>query len=248
MKFKKLLPLLMVLPLTACGKGKTLTIPTVDVTSLSITLPNKPTRNVGEIRSDDLYEYIDLYELSDFHGAVYEEKHSNGTYIGLPKLASYFDNKRSSNPGGTVILSTGDMFQGSADSNLTRGYMVNYCMQYIGFDAMALGNHEFDWTDEWIKKNAELQYNTTSVPYLGANILKNGEIPSFLHKSTIVERGEYKIGVIGTIGNNLEASVLKSAREGYEFVPYADIVNAEALRLKTEEHCNAVAFCYGLRN
>ena len=228
----------MILPLTSCGKA--LKIQTVDVSKLSITLPERPERNVGAIRSDDAFDYIDLYELSDFHGAVFEESHSSGTYIGLPKLASYFEQKRAANPGGTVILSTGDMFQGSADSNLTRGYMVNYCMQYMGFDAMALGNHEFDWSGEWIKKNAELKYNTTSVPYLGANILKDGEVPSFLNKSVVLQRGDYKIGVIGTIGADLESTVMKTALEGYEFVPYQSIVDTEALRLRTEEHCNAV--------
>ena len=217
-----------------------LVIPTVDVESLEINLPSLPERNVGAIRSDDEYEYLDVYELSDFHGAVNYEAHSSGDYIGLPKLATYFDGRRSENAGGTLILSSGDMFQGSADSNLTRGFMVNYCMQYMGFDAMAIGNHEFDWTDEWIKKNAELKYNTTSVPYLGANILKNGEIPDFLTKSTIVNRGEYKVGVIGVIGNDLESSILKSCIENYEFVKYADIVSTEAARLKSEEGCNAV--------
>ena len=132
------------------------------------------------------------------------------------------------------------MFQGSADSNLTRGYMVNYSMQYVGFDAMTLGNHEFDWTDEWIKKNAELQYNTSTIPYLGANILKDGAIPSFLKKSVVLQRGDYKIGVIGTIGNSLEDTIIKSSLEGYEFVEYKTIVDTEAARLKTEEACNAV--------
>lgn len=238
MKTKKLLPLLMILPLSSCGKA--LVIPTVDVTALEISLPDRPEYNTGAIRSDATYDYVDVYELSDFHGAVNEEKHSGGTYIGLPKLASYFEGKRATNPGGTVILSSGDMFQGSADSNLTRGYMVNYSMQYMGFDAMTLGNHEFDWTDEWIKNNSELKYNTSTIPYLGANILKNGEIPSFLHKSVVLQRGDYKIGVIGTIGNELEDTIIKSALEGYEFVEYKAIVDAEAARLKAEESCNAV--------
>ena len=226
--------------LVGCKK-KPLVIPAVDVASLQINLPTRPTYNTGSIRGDDNYDYIDLYELSDFHGAVnYEPDHSSGAYIGLPKLASYFESKRSANPGGTVIFSCGDMFQGSADSNLTRGYMVNYSMQYMGFDAMAIGNHEFDWTDEWMKKNAELQYNTSSIPFLGANIQKNGEMPSFLKKSVVLQRAEYKIGVIGVIGSELENTILKSALEGYEFVKYQSIVDAEALRLKSEENCNAV--------
>ena len=243
MKSRRLLLGIFVFAMSGCtlfGK-KTLEIPTVDVETIKISLPTRPTRNEGAIKSADGFDYIDLYELSDFHGAVnYEPNHSNDVYIGLPKLASYFDKKRSENPGGTLILSTGDMFQGSADSNLTRGYMVNYCMQYMGFDAMAVGNHEFDWTDEWLKKNAELKYNTSTIPYLGANILKNGQVPDYLSKSTIISRKDYKIGVIGVIGSTLEDSILKSAIENYEFVSYSSIVEQEATRLKTEEHCNAV--------
>lgn len=224
-------------------KAKELVIPSVDVTELSINLPTLPTRNVGSIRSDADYEYIDLYELSDFHGAVnYEPGHSSGDYIGLAKLATFFDEKRESNPGGTLVLSSGDMFQGSADSNLTRGYMVNYSMQYMGFDAMAVGNHEFDWTETWLKNNAELKYNTSSIPFLGANIQKtaDGKVPDYLKSSVVVERGDYKIGIIGVIGSELENSILKSAIEGFEFVKYQTIVDNEAARLKSEEGCNAV--------
>lgn len=243
MKFKRLLPVIFVFAMSGCslfGK-KTLDIPAVDVESVKVNLPERPTRNAGLIRTANGFDYIDMYELSDFHGAVhYEPDHSEDVYIGLSKMANYFDKKRTENPGGTLLLSTGDMFQGSADSNLTRGYMVNYCMQYMGFDAMAVGNHEFDWSDEWLKKNAELKYNTTSVPYLGANILKNGEIPDYLSKSTIVTRGDYKIGLIGVIGSDLENSILKTSIENYEFVPYASIVEEEAARLRREEKCNAV--------
>ena len=217
-----------------------LVIPTVDVTSLEINLPALPTRNEGAIRSDDTYDYIDMYEFSDFHGAVHYESHSTEDYAGLPRLTTYMDSKRALNPGGTLLLSAGDMFQGSAESNLTRGYMVNYIMHYMGFDAMAVGNHEFDWNTDWLKKNAELTYNGHSIPFLGANIKKDGKNLPYLQNSTIVTRGEYKIGIIGTMGEDLESSVLKSALNGCEFVPYADIVATESARLRNDEGCQAV--------
>ena len=243
MKLKRLFPIIFVFAMSGCslfGK-KTLEIPAVDVESVKVNLPERPTRNSGQIKNSEGLDVIDLYELSDFHGAVhYEPNHTDDVYIGLSKLSTYFEKKRAENPGGTLLLSTGDMFQGSAESNLTRGYMVNYCLQYMGFDAMAIGNHEFDWSDEWLQKNAELKYNTTTIPYLGANILKNGEIPSYLSKSTIITRGDYRIGVIGVIGSDLENSILKTSIENYEFVPYSSLVEEEASRLKTSENCNAV--------
>lgn len=238
MKLRKIILPLVALSLTGCTK-KPLVIPTVDVDKVKVNLPTIPKRNTGDLKSDSNYEYVDLYELSDFHGAVNYENDGH-TYVGLKKLSTYFENKRKDNPGGTVILSCGDMFQGSAESNLTRGYMVNYCMQYMGFDAMAIGNHEFDWTDTWLKKNAELKYSTSTIPYLGANITKKGKMPSFMKKSTIVKRGSYKIGVIGIIGSELEDSILKSAIKDYEFNPYVDIVETEAQRLRSEDGCKAV--------
>lgn len=220
-----------------------LVIPTVDVEHLEVNLPDYPSYNQGSPKTVGDYDILDLYEVSDFHGAVdFKESSSSEAYPGLGRLATYFDQKRSENPGGTLLLSSGDMFQGSADSNSTRGFMVNYCMNYMGFDAMAIGNHEFDWTDAWIRKNANLAYNTRKIPYLGINILDKNtqELPDFCSKSTIVERGDYKIGIIGAIGSTLESSILYSCVENYEFVDEKDLINAEATRLRTEEHCDVV--------
>lgn len=243
MKAKKLIVALFVLPLlSGCGnkpepKGD-LVIPTVDVDSIVANLPDKPTYNTGKIHTDGTYDYIDFYELSDMHGAV----NSSDKQIGLSKLASYLSIKREQNPGGTVVVSSGDMFQGSAESNLTRGYMVNYAMNYMGFDSMAVGNHEFDWTDTWLKKNANLEYKGHKTPFISTNIVKKGtnDTPDFLSKSVVVERGGYKIGIVGSIGEKTKSSILASCVENYDFLEEINAVNVESARLKEEEHCNVV--------
>lgn len=247
MKVKRLIPLLMVLPLMAgCGgdpvpdpdpKPSDLVIPTIDVDSIVPDLPAKPTYS-GDIKTDDTYDYIDFYELSDTHGAVNEESDK----IGLAKLASYLKLKRDENPGGTVVVSSGDMFQGSAESNLTHGYMVNYAMNYMGFDSMAIGNHEFDWTDAWLKKNANLSYEGHKIPYISANIVDKttNDTPDFISKSTIVERGGYKIGIVGSVGDNLKGTILASCVENYDFTKEVTAVNAEAAKLKETDHCDIV--------
>ena len=219
-----------------------LVIPTVDVENLQVNLPDLPTYNQGSPRSEGDYDYIDLYEVSDFHGAVDFKESSSDAYLGLARLATYFDTKRAENPGGTVLLSSGDMFQGSADSNSTRGFMVNYAMHYMGFDAMAVGNHEFDWTDTWLRKNANLTYNDHKIPYLGINILnkETRELADFVAESTVIERGDYKIGIIGAIGSELESSILYSCVKDYDFVDETPLINAEAARLRAEEHCDIV--------
>lgn len=242
MKRRTTLGLLMLIPLLAsCGPKGDLEIPPVDVLSMQLNLPTKPTYNVGEIRQKDGNDVLDVYELSDFHGAVNFDEGSE--CIGLPRLATYFTQKRAENPGGTILVSSGDMFQGSCESNLTRGYMVNYAMNYMGFDAMSVGNHEFDWTETWIKNNAELAYNGHVTPMLGANIVykTNNQRPTYLKGSTTIERGQYKVGIVGSIGAGLTKSILASAVEPFRFTHEATAVNSEVEALKNNG-CNVVVW------
>lgn len=212
--------LLLATLLTSCKTDKApFSIPAVDVTTITLNLPDKPTYNVGNIAhsNDNTIDYIDVYELSDFHGAVDSDGENQ---IGLAKLSTYLKGKRALNPGGTIIISAGDMYQGSIESNLTRGYIVNYAMNYMGFDAMTIGNHEFDWGTTWIENNKNLTYGDYKIPFLGANIYKKGnnEQASELADSHIViNRGEYKIGLVGTIGSTLESSILKTSIKNHYF-------------------------------
>lgn len=211
-----------------------LVIPTVNVDSLQINLPNKPTRSTAQsdIKTDGTYDYLNFYEVSDFHGAVSYKAEDT---IGLSKMATYFETLRDLNKAGSIFLSSGDMYQGSAESNLTRGYLVNYCMNYMGFESMTIGNHEFDWGAEWIKKNSELAYNGQTIPFLGANIIDKttNQIPTFLKASTTITRGNYKIGIVGTIGKACKSSILKTMVDNYDFLDEEEIVKKEAQALKS---------------
>ena len=239
MNKRKTLCLLILLPLLVSCKNKELIIPNVDVLNKTINLPTKPVYNEGAIRVENGHDVLDIYELSDFHGAVNFDQ--DGKNLGLSRLASYLNKKRNENPGGTIVVSSGDMFQGSCESNLTRGYLVNYSMNYMGFDAMAVGNHEFDWGEEWLKRNAELKYNNWSTPMLASNVVykTTSERPSYLKGSTTIERGQYKIGIVGSIGSGLTKSILASSIEPFKFTDEATAVNSEVANLKLDG-CDAV--------
>ncbi len=171
---------------------------------------------------------LDFYNLNDFHGAV--DYNSSNKEIGINRLANYFQNKVSNNPN-TILLSSGDMWQGSADSNITRGRLVVDAMNLMGFEAMAIGNHEFDWTDEYIITN-QLRSN---FPLLGINIMdqRTEARAAFADASILIERTGIQIGIIGTIGSELESSILTSAVRDYSFVPYTNLVMQESNRLRT---------------
>ena len=244
MKIKILIPLMVTPLLLSCSGGDidfNYETPDIGVESIVIDGLKRPDLN-GEIASEGDDVFFDFYEVSDFHGAVNYD--AEDKTIGLAKMADYFSKKREDNPGGTVVLSSGDMFQGSAESNLTRGYMVNYAMNVMGFEAMTLGNHEFDWSIDWLKKNHDLSVEDYKIPYLGANIYDKAtnDILDFLVPSTIITRKDYKIGIVGTMGDGSSSSIMKSLVENLEFKPEFDIAKKEAKRLKEEEDCDIVVW------
>lgn len=231
---KKILGLLLILPLvSACGSNEGTNTPIADYVP---TLPEIKDKKSGAILSDADHVYFDFYEMSDFHGATEYSKDDNR--LGIERLSSYFDAKRASNVGGTILLSGGDMWQGSADSNLTRGQLVTYSMNVMNFDAMTMGNHEFDWTDTYIKSNLE----RANFPFLAANIVKeDGTLPEYLKASTILTRGDYKIGIVGTIGDDIKNTILASAVAGLDFKDEVSTVQAESAKLR-EAGCDIVVW------
>ena len=178
-------------------------------------------------------KYVDFYSINDTHGAAeYNINSSSRTYqIGITRLSDYYLTNARKNPDGSVILSSGDMWQGSADSNLTKGQVMIDWMNLVGFESMAIGNHEFDWGVEAIANNSKL----ANFPFLGINIKDaSGNRPSWSIPSKTIYRHGVKIGIVGAIGN-LAGSIATASLGGYSFASsYASLVSDEADRLRKD--------------
>lgn len=176
---------------------------------------------------------IEFYTMNDNHGAA----ERTSSQIGIARLSSYLKEKERLNGDGVVVLSSGDLWQGSADSNLSYGGVMVDWTNLIGLESMAIGNHEFDWGVEKIEKNAAL----SNAPFLSINTRnKDGSYPSWCSPSKVIERQGIKIGIVGAIGK-LETSIAASSLNGIYFESnYLSMANAEAIRLKNEEGCSLV--------
>lgn len=113
---------------------------------------------------------------------------------------------------GVFLFDTGDMFTGML-SNLTRGEALMEMMMSMGYDAMAIGNHEFDYGSE----NFERQMYRVPFPVLGANIFYKGTNHPYSRPYTIIERDGLRLGVIGIIGEDARSVALPSGVTNLDF-------------------------------
>ena len=144
--------------------------------------------------------FIDLtiLHVNDTHGRIlpYTETGMDTKKMvgGAAYLVKMIQVERSKNPEGTLLLSAGDMFQGTPVSNLFKGQPVIDVMNYLGFDAMAVGNHEFDWGMEAFKHFPAM----SNFPYLSANIKDDrGQYLPGIKPYIVVTRKSVKIAIIG---------------------------------------------------
>lgn len=137
---------------------------------------------------------VDFYSINDLHGKLLD----NESQPGVDELTSYLKSARESDDH-AVFLSVGDMWQGASESNLTHGLMMTDWMNSLSFAAMTIGNHEFDWGEEFIESNLEL----ADFPFLAINIYERAtnELADYCTPSLTVSCGEADIGIIGAIGD-----------------------------------------------
>lgn len=161
---------------------------------------------------------LDIFTVNDFHGALLESDKNPGA----AKLGQLLKAKKAKNPDGTLILSAGDMSQGSVDSNLTFGKTVIDVMDEIGFDAMAVGNHEFDWG----RANLTDQASWADFPVLTANVTdKNNGCLEGIQPWVIVERKGVNIGIIGVTTTEIVDKVSQKVISTCQVASPADVIN-----------------------
>ena len=119
----------------------------------------------------------------------------------------------------TVFLfDSGDMFTGML-ANLTQGEALMEMMMTMEYDALGIGNHEFDYGIEPFKRGID----RVSFPVLGANIFYKESDQLFSRAFTILERDGIRLGVIGIIGLDARSVILPSYVEALDFrdpIPY----------------------------
>jgi 2',3'-cyclic-nucleotide 2'-phosphodiesterase (5'-nucleotidase family) len=185
-------------------------------------------------------DYLDIYYLNDFHGALLPASDQ----IGISYIGNLIKTKKQENPDNVLFLAGGDMLQGSALSNYYNGLSTIRILNEMGLDAFTLGNHEFDWGLDTIQAymDGNDENGEAIFPFLGANIFLEGtnNLPDYVDPYTIITKGTHKIGIIGTMGYGLESSIATSKITGFEFADPIPIIKEYTSYLRTEENCDII--------
>ena len=170
---------------------------------------------------------LDLYAINDLHG-----KFTDGdNHPGVDELTTYLKNCIATDMT-AVLLSSGDSWQGGAESNLTRGQIITEWMNEMDFACMTLGNHEYDWGEDAIEQNAAL----AEFPLLAINVYdkQTNQRVDYCEASVLIEQDGLCIGIIGAMGDCYSSIAPDKVQDVYFKTGDAltELVKAESIRLR----------------
>jgi 5'-nucleotidase / UDP-sugar diphosphatase len=133
--------------------------------------------------------------ISKYDGPCGAEENTAGEcFGGSARLATAIEEARARS-NNSILVDGGDQFQGTLFYTYYKGELAAEMMNQMGYDAMTVGNHEFDDGPEVLKGFMD----KIDFPILMSNADVTAEplLADALEKSTVIERGGEKIGLIG---------------------------------------------------
>ena len=118
---------------------------------------------------------LDIIEINDLHGYV-NEAAKNKEYD-LANIEYYIEEKRNLENNEVLLIANGDMFEGTAFSNLSMGLSTLNVLNEMNFDMMGIGNHEFSWGLDSILQYFDKDINNgeANFPLINGNIYKDNK-------------------------------------------------------------------------
>ncbi len=172
-------------------------------------------------------ETVDLTLLytTDLHGAIlpFDFTKNQEAATSLANVYTYVTEAREENEGGVILLDAGDFLQGQPSiyySNFVdtiSEHIQARTMEYVGYDAAAVGNHDIEpGAPVYDRVQEDFDF-----PWLAANAIDVRTGEPYFDPYTIIERKGIRIAVLGMITPNIEAWLPKYLWQNIEF---ADMV------------------------
>ena len=187
-----------------------------------------------------------IYHTNDAHGYMFEVRDSNGklTNIGYDRLKAVVDADPSPRK---LLLDAGDVLHGQSFATSKRGELAAILLSFAGYDALATGNHDFDYGQERLYELAD-KYRLN---FLSANVVKESGgyiLPQYIVRSW----SDLRVGIFGlatpetrttTDPRNVEGLVFEDPIEASRKMVSqlksegVDLIIA-VMHMGSEEYCN----------
>lgn len=173
-------------------------------------------------------EKITILHTNDTHSCIEPEKSGNAGVLNRALLIEAIEDSLGTE--NILLFDCGDFSQGSLYYNAFRGEAEIEIMNAMGYDAAALGNHEFDFGLENLARLAQI----AKFPLLCTNYdFNNTPCKELIKASTIIERNGVKIGVFG-LSPNPAGLISKDYYAGIIYISPEKAAQSEADKLRAE--------------
>jgi 5'-nucleotidase len=196
------------------------------------------------LSTNDIHGQLEPLELFPHHDPV--GKPHRLRVGGAEALIATIAELRAGNPNGTILVDAGDLIQGSLLSNTFEGLPMRDILTLAGYDALVIGNHEFDFGPRGpapLKPGAgqdavgALRAWAAGAPFpvLAANIREGDRRIRWANvvPSTVIDRKGIRIGLIGVITPTAATTTLRAHIRHLRFLPMAEAVRREARALRS---------------
>ncbi len=169
------------------------------------------------------WQHLVILHTNDIHGHLPQEEawwiNPNfpppiGNAAAVATIIKEERQKAEQNGWGFLLLEGGDIFQGTPLGEFTQGRAVIDFMNLMGYDAMTLGNHDYDKGQEVIKT----LITEANFPTLGSNLIDSvsGKTVDYLKPYIVLERAGLKIGLFGLITHYLRGMATPEHIQGLD--------------------------------
>ena len=184
------------------------------------------------------FKKITILHTNDVHSHIepFPKDHSKFPNMGgFERRSTLINNIRLKNPN-TLLLDAGDVFQGTPYFNFYGGELEFKLMSMLKYDAMTIGNHDFDnGIDGLNSQLPKASFDIISSNYDFSNTILENKIK--ITKTYILD--EVKIGVFG-LGIELKGLVSDELYKETKYLDPVEISNDITDYLKNEEKCDLI--------
>ena len=182
-------------------------------------------------------QVLTILHTNDTHSQVdpLEEGKRDATCAGYARRMGFIEQARESDPN-LILLDAGDYSQGTPYFNFYHGRIEIDAMNRMGYDAITLGNHEFDNGVDTLAAVLRI----AKFPIVCANYdVKGSALEGVVRPYTIITRAHMRIGVFG-IGIDPTGLIAERNFAPLKYLEPVSTAQNVVNKLKNEEECDLI--------